>query len=56
MQIKGCNSYIEDDCDSHARDFLCSNCHYDKCDQWENIYTSMIANNPKIDLSLFLRY
>ena len=34
VQIKDCNSCIEDICEFHTKGFLCSNCHYDKCDQW----------------------
>ena len=55
VQIKDCNSCLEEICDSHNRGFLCSNCHYDKCDQWENTYPGMIAKNPKREFSLFLR-
>ena len=55
VQIKGCNSCLEEVCDSHPRGHLCSNCHYDKCDQWENTYPAMIGKNPKRDFSLFLR-
>ena len=40
---------------THTRDFLCSNCHYDKYDQWKNTNPGMIAINPKRDFSLFLR-
>ena len=55
MQIKGCNSCLEEICDFHPRGHLCSNRHYDKCDQWENTYPGMIGKNPKRDFSLFLR-
>ena len=55
VQIKDCNSCLEDVYDSHTRGFLSTNCHYCKYDQWENTYPVMIAKNPKRDFSLFLR-
>jgi hypothetical protein len=55
VQIKGCNSCLEEICDSHPSGHLCSNCHYDKCSQWENTYPGMIGKNPKRDFSLLLR-
>ena len=55
IKIKDCNSCLEEVCDSHVRGFLCSNCHYDKCNQWENTYPGMIRKNSKRSFSLFLR-
>ena len=55
VQIKDCNTCLEETCDSHPNGYLCSNCHFDKCDQWENTYPGMIGKNPKRDFSLFLR-
>ena len=55
VQIKGCNSCLEEVCDSHPRGHLCSNCHYDKCKQWESTYPGMIGKNPNRDFSLLLR-
>ena len=55
MQIKDCNSCLEEVCDSHVRGFLCTNFHYYKCDQWENTYPGIIGKNAKLDFSLFLR-
>ena len=45
-QIKHFNSCVEDICYSHPRGYLCSNCHYNKCDQWENTYPGMIGKKP----------
>jgi hypothetical protein len=53
VQIKGCNFYLEGE--SHPKGHLCSNCHYDKCNQWENTYPGLIGKNPKRDFSLLLR-
>ena len=47
VQIKDCNSYLEEICAFYRRGFLFSNCLYDKCDQWENTYLGMIGKNPK---------
>ena len=40
---------------THTRGFLCSDCHYDKCDQWKNTNPSLIAKNPRRNLILFSR-
>ena len=55
VQIKDYNPCLGEICDSSPRGVLCSNCHYDKCDRWENIYPGVIGKNPKRDSSLFLR-
>ena len=55
VQIKACNSCLKDVFASDTRDFLCSDCHYGKCDQWENPYPGLIARSPKCDVSLYLR-
>ena len=39
---------------THIRGFLCSNCNYSKCDQWENTYIGLIRKNPKWEFGLFL--
>jgi hypothetical protein len=54
VQIKGCNSWLEGVCDSHPTGHLRSNCHYDKCNQWENTYPGLIGKNPKRDFSFLL--
>ena len=53
VQIEDCNSCLEDVFDSHNRGFPCSNCHYDKCDQWENTYPGMIVKNTNVILVYF---
>ena len=46
VQIKDCNSCLEDVCNSHTKGFLCPNGH--KCDQWENTYPGMIVKNLNV--------
>ena len=46
LQIKECNFCLENVCDSHTRGFLCSNCHYNKFNQWEDTYPGMIGKKP----------
>ena len=55
LRIKDCVFCLEDVCYSRTIDFLCSNCLYDKYDQWENNYTGMTGKNFKRDSSLFLK-
>ena len=54
VKIKNYNSCLEDASESHTRSFLCSNCNYDKRDQWVITYPSLIEQKPKRDLTLFL--